>query len=234
VDVPQTLASILGIPASKTWMGIDVGINVQTTETRIDVIRTAITSIIINNTILLCPTCEEMYPVFQNIAVAHSVGTNSRRLRATTINYRAEYYIILVFQFQANTGNIDGLKLRQLLSVEGPAYGLQLQVTKVADSVLDDVVISNPHSTPVGSTPVGSTPVVSTPSGQVGVVIDIVNDRHHHDPNLVDDPTWYIVLIVLVVLVAVVSMLSFCCYENEYKPVPRAEVHRTTWYTGGF
>jgi hypothetical protein len=101
VDVPQTLANIFGVPVDKKWMGIDVGVNIVTTETDISKIRTSVTSIILNNTLLLCPNCEEMYPVFQKITVDTSpVSTTRRRLRAVNWRYVADYYILLVFQYQ--------------------------------------------------------------------------------------------------------------------------------------
>jgi hypothetical protein len=61
-----------------------------------------------------------MYPVFQKITKDTSVTqTSRRRLRAEFIDYVADYYILLVFEYAVG-GDLDGQKLRELFLTQGP------------------------------------------------------------------------------------------------------------------
>jgi hypothetical protein len=104
VDVPQTIASIYGIPPGRVWAGVDIEVSIQTGETDIPKIRLMMTTLLLNNTRLICPTCDELYPAFQNIIRAVSAPVGRRQLKQVyqLSTYTAKYYLLMTFDGPVN------------------------------------------------------------------------------------------------------------------------------------
>jgi hypothetical protein len=201
VDVPQTLAGIYGIRPDQRWTTADVQVTISTTLSDLDVIRHRFALIITNNTRTVCPMCDKIYPVFQNVLPLGVARRRNwqRQLRqvsnTVSMSYDVNYFLMMTFATNDTGVALDAEALRLLLSTSSAATGLNFGPVVVDNSATP---APTPAITPAPTPP--PTPALT--------------------PSPVDADVSAVFVVVIITVSILLVIMAFCtCYTSPLYPL---------------